>query len=279
MRITMLTGASLALALTLSSAAGASELFATTYTGGASDLYTVNQSTGAISLVGNTGVNFGDLTSTNSQLLGVDLTNNALWTINPLTGAASNEVLISGSNGVITSIAWDPVTHALYGDTTSGFGGADQLYAINSTTGAATLVGGIGSANIYALGFSQTGVLLGESDATGELVSISTTTGAGTDIGPTGISASYDLASRPGDDVVFGLGSATFGLYTFNTATGAASLVGPYGQDVNLAGLAFLPAGGGGGAAPEPATWVMMVAGFGGLGFVAYRRSRKPAIA
>jgi hypothetical protein len=275
MRITMLAGASLALALTLSSAAGASELFATTYAGDTSDLYTVNQSTGAISLVGNTGVNFGDLTSTNSQLLGVDLTNNALWTINPLTGAASNEVLISGTRGEITSIAWDPVTHALYGNTTSGFGGADQLYAINSTTGAATLIGGIGSVNVYALGFSQTGVLLGESDATGELLSISTATGAGTDIGPTGLSSNYDLASRPGDDVVFGLSSSTYGLYTYNTGTGATSLVGAYGEDVNLAGLAFLPAGG----VPEPATWAMMMVGFSGLGFVAHRRSRKPAVA
>jgi PEP-CTERM motif-containing protein len=271
----MLTGASLALALTLSTAAGASELFATTYTGDTSDLYMVNQSTGAISLVGSTGVNFGDLTSTNSQLLGVDLTNNALWTINPSTAAASNEVLISGTNGDITSLAWDPVTHVLYGNTTSGFGGADQLYSINATTGAATLVGDIGSANVYALGFSQTGVLLGESDATVDLLSISTATGAGTDIGPTGLSGNYDLASRPGDDVVFGLGSSTYGLYTYNTGTGATTLVGAYGEDVNLAGLAFLPAGG----VPEPATWAMMIVGFGGLGFVAYRRSRNPAIA
>jgi hypothetical protein len=100
MRVTILTGASMALALTLSSSAGASELFATTYDGVTSDLYSVNQSTGAISLVGGTGVDFGDLTSTNSQLIGVDLTNNALWTINPATGAASNEVSISGTQGV-----------------------------------------------------------------------------------------------------------------------------------------------------------------------------------
>jgi hypothetical protein len=280
MRITMLIGESLALALTLSSAAGASELFATTYAAGeTSDLYTVNQSTGAISLVGNTGVTFGDLTSTNSQLLGVDLTNNALWTINSATAASSNEVLISGTQGEITSIAWDPVTHALYGNTTTGYGGADQLYAINATTGAATLIGDIGSVDVYALGFSQTGVLLGESDATGELISISTATGAGTNIGPTGLSSNYDLASRPGDGVVFGLSSETFGLYTYNAGTGAASLVGQYGKDVNLAGLAFLPAGGGSGAAPEPATWVMMVAGFGGLGLLAYRRSRRLAVA
>jgi hypothetical protein len=219
------------------------------------------------------------LTSTNSQLLGVDLTNNALWTINSATAASSNEVLISGTQGEITSIAWDPVTHALYGNTTTGYGGADQLYAINATTGAATLIGDIGSVDVYALGFSQTGVLLGESDATGELISISTATGAGTNIGPTGLSSNYDLASRPGDGVVFGLSSETFGLYTYDAGTGAASLVGQYGKDVNLAGLAFLPAGGGSGAAPEPATWVMMVAGFGGLGLLAYRRSRRLAVA
>jgi len=30
---------------------------------------------------------------------------------------------------------------------------------------------------------------------------------------------------------------------------------------------------------PEPATWTMMLAGFAGLSFVAYRRSRKGAVA
>jgi hypothetical protein len=33
------------------------------------------------------------------------------------------------------------------------------------------------------------------------------------------------------------------------------------------------------GVVPEPATWVMMAAGFAGLGFVGYRRSRKLAVA
>jgi len=270
--------ASLASTLALSAGATASELFATTFVGTTSDLYGVNQSTGAVTLIGNTGENFGDLTSftigASSGLLGVDLTNNALWTINPTTAASSNEVTISGSAGTITSIAWDPVTHKLYGNTTTGFGGADQLYLINPTTGAATLLGAIGSANVYALGFTQTGVLLGESNATGELISINTTTGAGTDIGPTGLVANYDLASRPEDDVVFGLDSnpGTFSLYTYNISTGATTLVGPYGQDLNLAGLAFLPA-----SIPEPTTWAMMLLGFAGLGFAGYRSARKGA--
>ncbi|MEH2536001.1 hypothetical protein V1277_004699 [Bradyrhizobium sp. AZCC 1588] len=32
-------------------------------------------------------------------------------------------------------------------------------------------------------------------------------------------------------------------------------------------------------AVPEPSTWAMMILGFAGLGFMAYRRSRKPALA
>ena len=32
-------------------------------------------------------------------------------------------------------------------------------------------------------------------------------------------------------------------------------------------------------AVPEPSTWIMMIAGFAGLGFMAYRRKAKPALA
>jgi len=31
-------------------------------------------------------------------------------------------------------------------------------------------------------------------------------------------------------------------------------------------------------AVPEPSTWAMMLLGFGGIGFVAYRRKSKPAL-
>jgi hypothetical protein len=275
MRSQFFTMSLIAGALALPANSHASGLFASTYVAGSSDLYMVNASTGAATLIGSIGQNIGDMTSTNSSLLGIDLTNNALWTINPTTGAASGELSISGTKGEITSIAWDPVTHALYGNTTSGFGGDDQLYRINQTTGAATLIGDLNSVDVYALGFSQTGVLLGESNASGELVSISTTTGAAADIGLTGIGSNYDLASRPGDNVVFGLGAQAFGLFTYNLTTGAATEVGPYGVDVNLAGLAFLPAGT---AAPEPATWAMMMVGFTAVGFAAYRKSQKAPV-
>jgi outer membrane lipase/esterase len=32
------------------------------------------------------------------------------------------------------------------------------------------------------------------------------------------------------------------------------------------------------GAVPEPSTWVMLILGFAGIGFMAYRRKAKPAL-
>lgn len=50
------------------------------------------------------------------------------------------------------------------------------------------------------------------------------------------------------------------------------------GNDV-IQGQVDLPASAGGGpAAPEPATWAMMLLGFAGVGFMAYRRKAKPAL-
>ena len=37
--------------------------------------------------------------------------------------------------------------------------------------------------------------------------------------------------------------------------------------------------GTGTGGIPEPSTWAMMLAGFAGLGFLGFRRTRKPALA
>lgn len=39
--------------------------------------------------------------------------------------------------------------------------------------------------------------------------------------------------------------------------------------------LTFAPVGGGGGAVPEPSTWLLLLAGFAGVGFVGLSRSRR----
>lgn len=265
-QILLLAGA--ALALGLAHGADASTLYGATYTGNTSDLYTFDQATGAATFIGATGQNIGDMTNIGQSLVGIDLTNNALWTLNAATGAASGEVDISGTRGTITSIAWDPVTKVLYGNTTDSFSGSDVLYTIDAVTGVATLVGDLGATNMFALGFSQTGALFGAAGS--GFFGINTATGAASLVGPTGFTT-FDLASRPEDNVLFG-SPGDDSLLTFNTATGAGSAVGPFGASLNIAGLAFL-----GGGVPEPATWAMMITGLGLAG--ASLRARRRAFA
>lgn len=264
------TAAAAALLLT-AGLSHASVLYATTYTGGASQLYTVDQSSGAITLVGTVDKNIGDLTSVGgTTLLGVDLgTRNELVTIDPLTGAPVSSVAITGAKGPITSIAADPISGKLYGNTTSGFGGADQLYLIDPTTGVVTLLGNIGFGNVYALGFTQAGQLTGISDDTNQLISLSVLSGVGTAIGATGDLFQYDVASRPEDGVMFGLSTRSYGLNTFDLTTGAATAVGSYGTRVNLAGLAFL---GESTRVPEPATLALVGLALAGAGVARRRR-------
>ena len=122
---------------------------------------------------------------------------------------------------IITSLAYDPVTGVLYGNTTSAFsGGSDTLYAIDPTTGLTTLVGAIGFTNVYALGFDQTGALFGVSDATEQLIGVDTSTGAGSAIATLSTFQYYDMASRPEDNVMFLLSSEDEELFTVNTTTG-----------------------------------------------------------
>lgn len=266
-RIALRTIAACCLSLGLAHGAAASTLFGSTFTGApTANLFTVNQSNGALTSVGPMSANIGDLTSNGSTVWGVDLTSNSLYTVNTATGAATSPVAITGAVGTITSIAFDTATNTMYGNTTASFGGGDFLYSINVATGAATLIGnGLGVSNIFALGFAG-GNLYGVGDNTNQLVSISTTTGAASVIGSTGLGSVFDIAARPEDGEVFAADSGTFSLYTVNLTTGVMTLVGAYGSTANVAGLAFV------GEVPEPSTYALMLGGLLGLGFVARRR-------
>lgn len=259
----LLTGA--ALALSLASGASASTLYGATYTGApTSDLYSLNQTTGAATLIGAIGKNVGDLTNVGGGLVGIDLSSNSLWTISTSNGAASNNVAITGTTGQITSIAWNPLTNVLYGDTTNAFSGSDILYSINVTTGVATSIGGLGATNLFGLGFGQDGALFG-TDQIGKLYSVNTSTGSAGVVGNSGFCCLYDLASRPEDNVLFASPDSS-NLLTLNKTTGAGTLVGPIGR-LNIAGLAFV-----GGGVPEPTSWALMITGFGFAGGALRRR-------
>jgi PEP-CTERM motif len=255
-------------------ASAASVLYSIEFSSG-TGFYTMNQTTGAKTFVGNTGnTSTGDLTSDEKSTIWTnDMTNDNLLTVNPATGAITSTIGIMGVTGgkiPIVSLAFDTVTHALYGNTAVGFGGTtdDTLFRIDPVTGAATLIGAIGFNTVYALGFDHSGTLFGISQNRSALLKISTSTGAGTMVAPVTLAAAYDLAFRPEDNKMFVADSApgTFSLYTMDSTTGAATLVGPYGgSGTNLVGLAFLT--------PEPGTVGLMLGGLALLGLKA--RSRR----
>jgi hypothetical protein len=247
---------------------------------GAATLYGLDQTNGAATPIG-AGVgtdSVGDLTSDtragSATLWGVRIasgdTLDELLTIDPLTGASTGSVpitiapTVSGAPpGHMTSIAFDVVTGALYGNTSIAFGAPfEALYRIDPLTGNTTFIGRITFDNVFALGFDQLGNLFGVADATDELISISLASGNGTFIANMQTTLTFDIASRPEDDVMFAIDTGTGSLYTMDTSNGALTGVGSYGP-INMVGLAFSPI-------PEPGTLVLLG---GGIALLARRRA------
>ena len=268
-KLLQLAVATLTLA-TLSKVCGASTLYGIEFATG-TGFYTVDQTTGGITLLGNTGnTATGDLTSNlQNTIWTVDMTNADLLTVNRNTGALGPAIPILAPTGGpvdIVSLAWNPVTGVLFGNTSVGFGNTtnDQLFTINPTTGAATFVGTIGFNAVYALGFSRNGTLYGISNTSSDLITINTATGVGSLVAPVTLTAAYDLAFRPEDDVMFVADSGTSSLYTMDRTTGAAALVGGYGSSTNVVGLAFI--------VPEPSTALLFLGGLALAGIGARKR-------
>lgn len=215
---------------------------------GLTDLFDVNQTNGALTSIGATGLDgLGDMTSDTRQpsfrLWANRIASNELVRLNPATGAVMSTVQMNAPDNIV-SIAFDAVTGRLFGNTSPGFGAPfEALYEIDPATGNSTFVGRVLFDNVYALGFDQSGTLFGVADDTNQLISISTTTGNGSLIATLQLGTVFDMASRPTDDVMFVTDSATGRLWTMDTGTGQVFDVGPHVGAVqnNVVGLAFGP--------------------------------------
>ena len=255
----------------------AADLYGTQFAATTS-LYMLNTSTGSASPGVSTGTaNITDLASTGSSttIWGVAASNNTLYRYNAATSAVTATVPITGALSP-TGAAQPIVSLAqngsvLYGNSTTTFGGSNELFRIDPATGAATWIGNTQIDKLYALAYNPAdGFLYGANGEIGEsstLWKISTTTAAATAIGTLSTNGNFDLAFRPGDNKLFLASSGSFSLYTVDVLTAAETLVGAYGSSTNIAGLAF--------AVPEPQTWAMLAGGLAFVGFTASRR-RQP---
>ena len=257
-------------------AAEAATLYGTEYAA-STPLYTLNETTGALTVGPATGIdNIGDLASsgTDNTVWAVRIPSNTLYRFDAGTSATVSTVAISGTfspSGApenIVSIAYDAKGGTLYGNTAASFGGANNLYTVNTGTGASSLIGNLQINNMFALAFDEIGgFLYGASGAFGAqsfLWKINPFTAATTLIGELAPTSNFDMAFRPDDNKLFMASSTSSSLYTVDITNAATTLVGPYGSVTNIAGLAF--------AVPEPQTWALMLVGLGAAGWAGIRR-------
>lgn len=107
----------------------------------------------------------------------------------------------------------------------------ENLYTVNSTTGAGTLIGDFGMSGTYTLAFDKAGTRYGIADgfANGTLVTVNQATGAASAVGlSTGIGNLMALTFSA-DGTLYAGSWATNNLYIINPITGAATVVGNLG--------------------------------------------------
>jgi hypothetical protein len=194
---------------------------------------------------------------------------NSLITIHPATGASSSIgfTTLAVSEG---DLAFDPTSGMLYG-IDFAIGSERQLFTISVATGAATIVGTLGTLggnDFSSLTFAPDGTLYVLSTGDGASPSRLLTVNKATAATISSVNLSLDLGFTAGMDfhpltgalyvADGGAGDGTDSLYTLNPATGALTLVGATGLADGLAGLAFV--------VPEPTSVGLALAGVIALG-------------
>jgi dipeptidyl aminopeptidase/acylaminoacyl peptidase len=158
---------------------------------------------------------FGSIAANAQNIIGSEYGGYAVYQIDSTTG---NFVTLGApAASKLPGLAYNPTTDTLYGTD------ENNLYTVNRTNGATTLVGAH-NFRVTGLTFNGAHTLMYAIGYDGNLYSINPATGAATSIGPHNRSTILDLATDSNGTVyAAGFGS---GLYTVNTSTGATTQVG-----------------------------------------------------
>jgi hypothetical protein len=203
------------------------------------EIGTVDVHTGAVTLVGNSGIVLTDIAfDPSGNLWGISFTD--LYKLNKATGAAT----LVGSTGISHG---NSLVFGTDGTLYAASNSTDLLYTINKTTGAGSSIGNIGFISDGDLAFDQGNLY--ESDGNGALLKITLSPSvSGTEVGPLGFSSVFGLATGD-DNILYGVAGTQ--IFSVNTSTGQGTLTTDYSGHGLLAanGTSFVTE-----AVPEPSS-------------------------
>ncbi len=179
-----------------------------------------------------------------TRLFGIDGLN--LVELNPTTGATINSTPITGGlSGSIGGLAYDANTNTLFLSSTT----LDNLWRLDYTTGAATLIGGYnlgGTEVMHGLGIDNTGQLYGYSTnvAMGaRFFSIDRNTGQATGISDPGFGGFGSMSFVAATNTMYLADTVGDRLLTIDRISGVATPVGLFGVAAQVGvGMAYDPA-------------------------------------
>lgn len=185
----------------------------------------------------------GDFDSYNTGFFwAIDHNTNALYTVDIVTGFATFVAPLTGmtSGQSISGMACDKSTGIMYVSSTSV--SASDIYTIDLTTGALTLVGTTGIPGLIEIAIDGTGTMYGWDIVNDQSFIIDKFTGASTLLGPLGYDLNYAQGGNwdPASDIIY-LAAYDFSgqLMTLDKTTGALTYIGPFQNGAELDCLAF----------------------------------------